>query len=402
MEKEQYNQPLFKRLLDDDLFLPWITHPSQTLNDYWNSVMQNEPEKAKTIRELRMIIKGMNVIEKEFSIEDKQEVWRKIEAGTQHSRIRHLLRLLRYAAVFLLVIAASVYIYTTRSGKTESSINYQSLLSNTPVLEESSENVLIVLGNQEKIEVKEKNVELVYDAEGRMSVNAEVIDTPPSQAALGKNVTQVYVPYGRTTSLIMSDGSKIWVNSGSRIIYPVVFSDTKREIYVEGEIYLEVARNEKLAFVVKTDLLEIQVLGTAFNVSAYKNDSDQSVVLANGSVAIKELSKKVCTAIKPNQKYTLDKGAHTSRLQEVDVMDNICWKYGFLVFRNEPLNHVLKKIERYYNVSLVYDASLAGHTTLSGKLDLKEKVEDTFRILSITAPINYAIHENEIIINVKP
>ncbi len=402
MDEIQQNK-LIDSVLDDKLFLPWVFNPSEELDNYWDKVMQNEPEKEKVIDDLKTIIKGIKIDDECFSIDDKKELWKRIETSTQSQKVKRfkLSVFLRYAAVFLLVAGTSVYFYFTRYSE-ETPVDYSQLISEVPDSTVHSDNVLIVLGNQEKIELKEKNVELVHDADGRISVNAEVLESIRPATGKEEEFNKVYVPYGKTTSLILSEGTKIWVNSGSQVIYPNRFSTDRREIYVEGEAYLEVARNEKSPFIVKTDLLEINVLGTSFNVSAYKNDPDQSVVLATGSVSIKELSEKTSTRIKPNQQYLIDKSTKKHQLNKVDVLDHISWKYGFLTFKNERLTNVIKKVERYYNVSVNYYELSTGNTTFSGKLDLKENIEEILRVLAITAPIEYKINENEINIYVKP
>lgn len=401
MEKAQHDS-LYIEILDDEHFLKWILYPSEELDEYWNKIMQEDTDKKKVISDLETIIKGLEIVEEELSAEAKKDIWNKIEGGKKKKHPFRLFSLLKYTAVVLVLIVSSVYLYTTFRTPSGQPINYESLISTALPIEENPENVLIVLGNKEKIEVKESNVELIHDTDGRISVNSEIHDNKHTSDNVGNNMNQLYVPFGKTTSIVMSDGSKVWVNSGTRLIYPSTFTGDKREIYVEGEIYLEVSRNEKMPFIVRTDMLEINVLGTSFNVSAYKNDIDQSVVLATGSVSVKETSQKASATIKPNQKFTIEKSTKKSNLQEVDVFDYICWKYGFLIFENELLSNVLNKIERYYNVSLVYDPSETDKTTVSGKLDLKEDIKETFRIVSITTPIDYTIQEREIHISVKP
>ena len=333
-----------------------------------------------------------------MSSEDRKELWSKIEAAIHHRRRKtvSLSLFVRYAAVVAILFTATYYISTNISFRKE--VDYSSILSDTPLPDGALENVTVILGDKEKIEIEDKDVQVSHDERGNMHVNKKKIDLSESST---HEYNQLIVPYGKTTRITLSDGSNIWANSGTKLVYPVVFASDKREIYVEGEIYLEVARNEKHPFVVKTDMTEVNVLGTSFNVSAYKNDKQQFVTLVTGSVAIKTTDKKNTTVIKPNQLYTYEKESHSARLQDVDVNEYICWKDGFLIFHNESLAEVLKKIERYYNVVLVFDPVETGKVTVSGKLDLKSDINETFRIISITAPIVYEKEENAIKISVK-
>lgn len=363
--------------------------------------MRNNSENKKGNHNPDVLGQRIKVIEKGLTKTDREELWNKIKtAAYGRKNISFFKRFLPYIVAACLGGAVAVYSYMFYLMPASPSIDYLSLAIDT--LETIQDNVTVILPDQKKIEVDDKDVELVCDTQGRMKVNTKVIEpVKPVNNRLQQELTQVVVPYGKTTRLQLSDGTRIWINSGSRVIYPLVFNDKRREIFVDGEAYLEVAHNEQIPFIVKTDLLEITVQGTAFNVSAYKNDNDYSVILATGSVSVKEASKKAKVTIKPNQKYTYDRTTQTSDLQNVDVLNYISWKEGFLYFRNESLSDVLKKVERYYNIPLDYDPIVLSRTTLSGKLDLKENIEETFRIIATTAPIDYVVRNDKIEINVK-
>ncbi|MDR3268203.1 MAG: FecR domain-containing protein [Tannerella sp.] len=394
---------LYRRLLEDPVFFRWLLYPTHELDVYWNNMMQEDSEKEEAIGELKTILQGIRVVEEDLSAEAKEALWQKIDAAAGRKRkVARLKTILRYAAAGCILLAVGLWFYDLKMNRPDPAADYRSFFTDSAALDNlTSGNIVILRHDQEKIEVSETNVELSHDAEGRMSVNSEAIGNKPANKP-ESDLNRLFVPYGKTTSILMSDGTKIWVNSGSRVMYPSVFAKNKREIYVEGEVFLDVARNEPVPFIVKTDLLEIHVLGTSFNVSAYRNDENQSVVLVTGSVSIKGSSENTTRTILPNQKYVLERNTDTAGVEQVDVVDYICWKYGFLSFRNEKLSAVLKKVERYYNVRIAYDASAIDHTSVSGKLDLKEDIGETFRIIAITAPIEYVIREGEISLHVKP
>lgn len=359
----------------------------------------SKKNKQNLEEDLRFLKRKIKVLDEGLSSEDRMELWSKIEEAIYHRRRKtvSLSLFVRYVAVVAILFTAIYYISTNISFRKE--VDYSSILSDTKLPDGALENVTVILGDKEKIEIEDKDVQVSHDEQGNMRVNKKKIDLPESSS---HEYNQLIVPYGKTTQITLSDGSNIWANSGTKLVYPVVFASDKREIYVEGEIYLEVVRNEKHPFVVKTDMTEVNVLGTSFNVSAYKNDKQQFVTLVTGSVAIKTTDKKNTTVIKPNQLYTFEKESHSARLQEVDVNEYICWKDGFLIFHNKSLAEVLKKIERYYNVVLIFDPVEISKVTVSGKLDLKSDINETFRIISITASIVYEKEENVIKISVKP
>lgn len=359
--------------------------------------MQKKQYKS-SLGELRTIIKSIKVREREISFEIKDEMWKNIQASTICKTVQ--LRLfLRYAAVIALLAATSLYLYIHNYDN--EIIDYESFISENIEVQKEAKNVVVILPDQNVIEVEDSNVELVLDAQGEMSINAKTVNNKSLSKHSSINYSQLWVPYGKTSSIVMSDGTKVWINSGSHVVYPTKFSEQKREIYVEGEVYLEVTRNPDCPFVVQTNKLEIEVLGTSFNVSAYKNDDSQSVVLATGSVSVRDVKKEISTTIKPNQRFTFENTTKETRIENVDVLGSISWKYGFLLFEKEKLDKVFRKIERYYNIPLKYDSKKMKDISLSGKLDLKENIEEILQIISITVPIEYEVRDNEIEINIK-
>jgi ferric-dicitrate binding protein FerR (iron transport regulator) len=126
-----------------------------------------------------------------------------------------------------------------------------------------------------------------------------------------KHFGQLIVPTGKRASMIFADGSRVTVRPGSKVIFPTMFAQNEREIYVQGEAFLEVSKNKKRPFIVKTELMDVEVLGTSFDVSAYPGENEQSVVLVTGSVKVRSASSDE-TKIVPNQRYSFDK---TSQMQ---------------------------------------------------------------------------------------
>ena len=193
------------------------------------------------------------------------------------------------------------------------------------------------------------------------------------------NLNQIVVPRGKRMHLMLSDGTMMYVNSESRVIYPARFKDNKREIAVEGEVYLEVTHNEKAPFVVKTVGCDIQVLGTILNVSAYKN-SNISVVLVKGRVEVSTAHEK--SILNPSQLLTLESGVMTTKV--VNVAKYVCWKDDIMLLQNDRVSKILDDLSRYYGVPVWYDKNVQ-KLVLSGKLDLGESTDAVFDIVKESA-----------------
>jgi ferric-dicitrate binding protein FerR (iron transport regulator) len=402
--KYSQRQQTYRSLLEDDTFFRWVLCPDRELDSYWLQVMQDNPETKQAAEELRHIIQALGVRETHLSEDDKRELWMRIETDYRRRRRRQYRHaFLRYAAIVGLLIAIGITVWYYSA---DSSTDYRYIASDMNLPGDKQANVTIIRSHSEKIEIETSNVELIYDAEGRLSANSKAVETAVSAAAAPVDpdedgLDRLIVPYGKTTNLVMSDGTLIWVNSGSKLIYPSVFSGNKREIYVEGEVYLEVMPGEA-PFIVKTDRLDIRVHGTSFNVSAYKDDETQSVVLATGSVTVATGRGKTLETIRKNQRFSFVRKTGTFEVSEVDVLDYICWKYGFLRLKSARLGEVLKQMERYYNVRIAYEKTDAERISFSGKLDLKDDIAVTLQIIATSAPISYDIRDDSIYVSINP
>jgi len=391
---------IYRALLGDDKFLRWTLCPDDELDAYWKKYLMENPDNIEEVNTLRSIIRNMRVAEEPLTPSAQSELWSRIQTSVSRDRQRRrMTTFLRYAAAIAAVVALGTWLYVHYAPQQSRTVDYQALVSET--VDNLTGNVTLVLPGDEKIEVSEANVDVVHDALGKLRVNQEIVKEKSASSNKTDNFNRLIVPYGKTGHVVMSDGTNMWVNSGSRVVYPAVFEDNRREIYVDGEVYLEVSPNASAPFVVKTDRMEVRVLGTVFNVSAYKNDEVHSVVLAEGSVKVRGTGEKQETTLRPRERFTLNAEANRSQVENVDVMDYICWKYGFLSFKRETLTSVFQRLERYYNVRMEYDVAAASRATFSGKLDLKDDIAETFRIISVAAPVKYKVETDKIIIEIK-
>lgn len=386
--KESYK---YSELLDDRRFIDWVTLPTDELDSYWEQRMSADPDLAQSIASLKFIIGNLRTEENRMSGESKARIRnRLLEYSLNAAKRLRMKRLIRIgaSAAAVLLIAGCLWMY--RQGQQNvTQIDYRSFLAERGDGEQSG-NVELILGQNSRVEIDSADVDIVYSGTGEISINSAKIEKT-REAELNRLI----VPYGKTSSVTLSDGSRIWVNSGSRIVYPLVFESGKREIYVEGEVFLEVARN-KQPFLIKTDNIEISVLGTRFNVSAYHDEDEHSVVLVSGSVTVADISSGKTYKIRPDQKYTLNAVSGDVDIREVDVDEYVSWKSGFWTFRSKDLATVIGKLERHYNVKFLYAGDDLGDIRVSGKLNLKDDIEDVLKAISITTPIHYIIAGNTI------
>lgn len=398
-KKKQY-----KSLLEDEDLFRALMEVGGNGDLFLDQMKRKHPEKEKDINDLQKIFKNLTIVERNLSVEEKQKLWSRIETERKKNiRIFRIKPLLKYASVIALLLISTFSLHFLWNRTPQATpVDYQSILSEIEAEKYLTENTLLVFPDGTKIEITDQQVEIAYDADGRLRINSSFLEEqsfPPNKS--GKH-NQLYVPYGKTAEMIMNDGTKVWVNSGSRLIFPPLFAADKREVYLEGEIYLEVAKKENSPFTVKTNRMEVEVLGTSFNVSAYKDDDVQSVVLASGSVAVKNDTQEQPTLIQPNQRYTLMKMTNEIKLDQVDVFHHVCWRDNLIMSDSESLAVILKKLERHYDVSIHYDANEINPIQVKGKLDLKNTIEQTLDVISMTTPVLYSVENKSIKLCVKP
>jgi len=347
------------------------------------------PEKSVEIDLAVNMIKDLNVTVFENSDTRKSELWGKVV--TKRSReIR--LNLLRYTAVVFLVIGSGFF--TLHLSQNKSAIDQFASSQKIPLGKEVS----LVMTDGEQIDINNKESRIQYNRLGTSILVDDTIRLEQNNNTNGFN--QMIVPYGKRSYLLLSDGTQVWINSGSRLVYAPQFTGDTREVFLEGEAYFEVAKDASKPFYVRTDAFTINVLGTKFNVKAYKDDMEYTTVLVEGKVSMRVqdqfFSKDVILA--PNQKLTLMKGQddfQRSNVDETGLYTN--WIYGYLEFKNANLSDVLKSIQRYYNIDIELNTRDQS-SIVSGKLDLKSEPDRVLTGLGLLSHTKIIKSDNKYVV----
>jgi hypothetical protein len=347
------------------------------------------PEKRVEIDLAVNMIKDLNVTVFENSDTRKSELWGKVV--TKRSReIR--LNFLRFTALVFLVIGSGFF--TLHLSQNKSAIDQFASSQKIPLGKEVS----LVMSDGEQIDINNKESRIQYNRLGTSILVDDTIRLEQNNNTNGFN--QMIVPYGKRSYLLLSDGTQVWINSGSRLVYAPQFTGDTRVVFLEGEAYFEVAKDASKPFYVRTDAFTINVLGTKFNVKAYKDDMEYTTVLVEGKVSMRVqdqfFSKDVILA--PNQKLTLMKGQddfQRSNVDETGLYTN--WIYGYLEFKNANLSNVLKSIQRYYNIDIELNTRDQS-SIVSGKLDLKSEPDRVLTGLGLLSHTKIIKSDNKYVV----
>lgn len=313
------------------------------------------------------------------------------------SRFRIYSAYLAKAAIFIGVLLGAAYLFIKNPFGNEK----QSLLANEKI-QPGGNNAILQLANGAKIVLNQAADGQISSQQGisiTKTKNGELVYTMTEQASANASAMNIVTtPRGGQYHLILVDKTQVWLNSGSSITFPAVFSAKERKVKITGEAYFEVAKNKSKPFVVATTKAEITVLGTHFNVNAYDNEETEATTLLEGAVSVKSEGQQVL--LKPGQQASLQK--NTSRLNMREVEDTeaaIAWKNGFFQFDNADPAAVMRQIARWYNVDVQYKGPLPVKQ-YNGKIPRGVSAVELVEMLSYSG-IHCTIQNNRIIVNPK-
>lgn len=391
MIENSSSQPKCKDLLQDTSFLLWKFFPTAELEQRWSARIEQNPLLAAEVQKAEKYLKERYYNQHALlPNEEKLLLDRIIESVKKQPKKKtgKILPWITYAVAscLLALITVGVYQYTKRTTPID---EIAELVVGNAL---QSEDIQLITNN--KVTSFEENIDVIVSENGEVKVK----DGAGEELTSDKGKTnKLIVPYGKRSKIVLSDGTQVWLNSGSTIEFPSQFPKNSREIRLDsGEIYIEVSPDKNRRFLVQTADFKVRVLGTKFNISSYSN-SPKSVVLVEGSVGL--ASGKSELKLQPDYQATLTQnGAFSTK--KVDVNEFTSWKNGYLLFQNTPISDVLKQIERYYNLSFsVVDEVCIKERRCSGKLHLSENVDDIMNTIARLSSTQYKREGNTISIS---
>jgi transmembrane sensor len=227
------------------------------------------------------------------------------------------------------------------------------------------------------------------DARVRKDANGQIIyeggngQNKPNEVVY--NILEI--PNGGEYELVLSDGSKVWLNSASRIKFPVNFSGNTRDVELSGEAYFEIAKDKTRPFKVHFNTSTVEVLGTHFNVNAYDNEITQAVTLLEGSVKVS--SPQEAVKIKPGQQAVLGNESKL-KVKEVEVEEAVAWKNGLFIFVDEDIKSIMRKLARWYNFTPEYQGTI-GEEQFGGMISKYRNISEVLKMFESTGTIHFKI-----------
>lgn len=374
MQKNKYQGYKAIDFLKDDDFLRWNLFQLEEDNAYWAKIIAECPE-------LRPLIENaIELYETQVRLNDynltPDQVDKYYDAFYQCVGKRRKRKVFYYwlsGAASVLLLFAVLRIYTPSAKQDSGLLDF--VMTNSLSMDSASKDIQLYVSAGQLITIQEKEADISYNTDSIQVKGKSLTEVNTSE------YSQLVVPKGKRSRLILSDGTTLHVNSGTKVVYPNRFFGDTREIYVNGEVFLDVTHSETQPFIVRTSEVSVRVMGTQFNIQAYEEDAGIQVVLASGAVQItsKDNSRKI--DLTPSQMY--DYTAGNESITRVEVEKYISWVQGILYAEDERLDILMTKLSRYYGEEILFDKGLANQRC-TGKVDLKNNLEEVLNGLTFS------------------
>lgn len=321
-----------------------------------------------------------------FPLVDIEDGWlainRKMNVPAKTARLNSMRRYLAYAASVALVIGLGWFVLK-QNGKSDSG---QIPVANNDI---DKHKATLILENGTAIALNHKTKQKITDGTAVLSDSAKAISYESANAAANVYHTLV-VPRGGEYKLVMSDGTEVWLNSETRLRYPAILNTTgDRMVYLEsGEAYFKVTKNKHAPFMVNLKGMQVEVLGTSFNINTFNQKI--STTLVEGSIKVNLKGKPSLYQV-PGEQSNFDPQTQNITKSEVDVYPFTSWKDGWLVFNDNSIGEVMDQIGRWYDYKVTFETPELKALRFGGKLRKSKKITDVLFAIERSNELKYKI-----------
>ncbi len=373
---------------DDYEFAIHVLHHRQELSDEEVSKWMEDPGHVKLLEEMaciRMVAGNRDVA----GLSEQKGFWQR------HRRLK-----IRYisavaASILLVFVLGSYFLGVKREVNIPIAVNtsIEPGVTKAKLILGDGQVVELGIGGQ-KIPGSEKGIVGEEQQEGLKYLPLDTIEAVDEMHIL-------QVPLGGFYKLQLSDGTKVWLNAGTELRYPVQFTGKRREVYLRGEGYFEVVKNQDICFQVHLDDAVITVLGTSFNVSAYPEEKGIFTTLVDGRVRFQGNNSSEEVVLHPGEQCVMDKGQGSILVSEVDTELYTAWLNGRFVFRDMPLEAIMRQLERWYDFRIVYLQPEIKREQFRGVIQRDSKIEDVFRAIELATEVKFRIEGKKVTVMKK-
>ncbi|WP_321372408.1 FecR domain-containing protein [uncultured Draconibacterium sp.] len=300
--------------------------------------------------------------------------------------------LMRIAAVLVLVIG-TYYFYQYQMSAED--IESKEQLTIKP----GTSKAILKLADGTVVSLENKKTDITESDGTTISSDTNRVVYKPSEKRVSERKLKyntIEIPRGGEYQLTLSDGTHVWLNSETTIKYPVVFAKNQREVFISGEAFFDVAHNEEVPFIVATDKMKVNVLGTAFNIRAFSNEESAATTLVRGKVNVTSTKTAQTFLLKPNEQFVTKE--EKSMVRKVDVDHYTAWIDGRILFQNNTLDEIFSDIARWYNINVEYQNETLKDLRFSVDVKRYDEITRITEIIELTKKVKFKLNDNTVTI----
>lgn len=310
---------------------------------------------------------------------------------------RNLIKWSSIAAAVLVVLSAGLLIFQHKTDPVE-----QAVKLDKHVILPGGKRAMLTLADGSKVMLDDVNagriasqgtVQVTKTADGRLAYSSST-GSPSSLRPDEDSYNIVETPRGGQYQVTLPDGTVVWLNAASSLKYPVSFKGGERRVELSGEAYFEVAHNKKLPFRVVSNKQRVEVLGTHFNIQAYKDENSWKTTLLEGSVSISSL--KNSSLLAPGQQAQITESG-TISVSQANTEEAIAWKNGYFRFHREGIESIMRKVSRWYDVEVEFKGG-GSDEKFNGTISSSKNIGQVLEVLEATNKVHFKIEGRRIIV----
>lgn len=310
-------------------------------------------------------------------------------------RIIPIKRWASIAAMLILLLGISLFL-NNRQNSSRKGI---------PVIQPGSSQAVLVLNDGSTHPLNQQTANEIIQMQGTKATNngkqlCYLTLNTDSLLADSEIYNELHVPRGGEYQVVLADGTRVWLNAKTTLKYPVQFLGKERVVYLEGEAYFEVTKNKEHPFIVMTEReVSVKVLGTSFNVRAYREAKEVETVLEEGSVEMAAWGNNIL--LKPGQKGSYDFDAEQLEVENVDTENYTAWRNGEFVFNDEKIENIMEDLMRWYDIEIFYRDEAVKQLIFNCKIKKYETIDVILHSMELAGGIHFEVKGNSVVISSK-
>ena len=371
---------------DDDIeFANRLLARREELNDEEVTAWLKEKDHVELLDEIAAIRQKLS---RQSYGESGEEEFLYLEKSIYDRKSRRMT--LRWSIAASIILLVGLFVGRTINGVRD--IHEEQELAKSVMQPGTSKAILMMADGKEVVLEQGQNLNILLNERVRVATSSQgIVYEEHGKGMVTEEYNKLTTPVGGEYSLVLSDGTKVFLNADSELKYPVEFSDGKRIVDLKGEAYFEVHKDSLRSFIVRMNGAEVTVLGTSFNVNTYGDDGQIYTTLVNGSVRVSSMKNKQEEILKPGMQSVMNVQSGLLTVRKVDVEPYVAWREGRFVFRAMTLDLIMRQLQRWYDFEVFYQNSELKDYEFRGVIKRDMDLDKVLSVIKATTNVDFEV-----------